>query len=64
MQYQNINGDLDDGEKCCFCHLELGYNLIGVFLFINTIAYPVVAFRKPESNSLIEIVGGVIICIW
>ena len=38
MQYQGIDGDLDDGKKCCFCcGLELGYNIFGIFALINAI---------------------------
>jgi len=38
MQYQNIDLDLDDGKKCCFCcGLEVGYNILGIFGFINGI---------------------------
>ena len=40
MQYQNIDADLDNGKKCCLCcGLELGFNIIGVCAFINSILY-------------------------
>ena len=58
MQYQNIDADLDNGKKCCFCFgLELGFNIIGVFALLNGIYSGI---KLIDILSLVSEVGIVI----
>ena len=37
-EYKKVDLDLDDGKKCCFSFsLEQGYNIIGIYNFMNAL---------------------------